>query len=157
MGHDVEHGVEALDRALRRARRVEDQRAAPGAGHARDRRPSGLTSRMASARPGRLAVEDDPGALGREVARAEPGAAGGDDQPGEALGQLDQRLADASRGRRRRPGASTTSKPSARQPLDQRRRPPRSSRVPATTPSDTVSTLACRPVGVVVGASAVRG
>ena len=56
---------------------------------ARDRRPSGFTSRMASARPGASRSSDGPGALRGEVTGAEAGAAGGDDQPGEARSPLE--------------------------------------------------------------------
>ena len=43
---------------------------------------------------GRLPLDHRAGAFGREIARAEAGAAGGDDEPGEAVGQLAQRVGD---------------------------------------------------------------
>ena len=50
--------------------------------------------------PGRLALDDLPGALRRLVPRGEPGAARRDDQAGEAVGQLGEGRGDR---RRRRP------------------------------------------------------
>ena len=44
--------------------------------------------------PGRFAFDDRARAFGREVARAEAGAAGRDDEAGEAVGELAQRVGD---------------------------------------------------------------
>ena len=70
--------------------------AAPTVPHTpRPSMPKGLPGAVAGAahrlgQPGRLAVDDHPGALGREVAGPEAGAAGGDDEPGEAGDQVAQ-------------------------------------------------------------------
>ncbi len=66
---------------------------ADGAAHAAPEHAEGLPRRVAGAPHGlrqarRLAVDDDPRALGREVARSEPGAAGGDHDPGESGDQV---------------------------------------------------------------------
>ena len=87
VGDDREDHLEALERAARRAGQVADQRLAPRARTPRATacrsrgRPSSLARRIASAMPGRLALDDRARALGREVARAEAGAAGRDDSP----------------------------------------------------------------------------
>ena len=116
----------------------------------RDSRPSGLTRRIASARPGRLALDDRPRALRGEVARREAGAAGRHDQPGEARRPSPRSASATDVGAvghdavvddvvARRPSSRST-----------RPRPLRSSRVPCTTPSDTVRTLAAQSVACVV-------
>ena len=52
---------------------------------------------MASARPGRLPLDDRPGALRREVPRREAGAAGGHDEAGELVDQLVEGVGHAAR------------------------------------------------------------
>ena len=100
------------------------------------RPPSSLARRIASTMPGASRSMHRARALGREVARAEAGAAGRDDEAGEAVGQLAQRL--------RRP----LSTPSATtRCVDDRRSPPRSSR--STSASPLLSSRV--PVGDAVG------
>ena len=93
-GQDVEHGLEALDRARWRAGRVEDQRLPAGAG-GRARQPAERAHEPHRlGQPRRLAVEDVLGALGRVVARGEAGAARRDDEPREPVGQRPQGVRD---------------------------------------------------------------
>ena len=107
----------------------------------RDRRPRGLTARIASAKPGRGPVEDPLGRLGREIPGTEPGAAGGDDQTVEPVRHVRQRVGDLLDHVRHDPVLDHLDVLGP-QPVDQpstaRSRPT----VPAATPSDTVSTFA---------------
>ena len=104
-------------------------------------RPSpSLARRIASAMPGRLALDHRARALGREVAGPEAGAAGRDDEPGEAVGEVAERgghgldavgahaaLDHLVAGRGQTLGEGTAARVVAR---------------PSATPSETVSTLA---------------
>ena len=150
VGQHVEDGVEALDAALRRARRVEDDRVPGDAGDAPRQPPERAHEAHGLGQAGRLAVDDRPGALRREVAGREAGAAGRDDQAGEAVGQLDAGPRPRCRRRRRRRGGRRRRSP---RPAAARRGPrpsgPRGCR--ATTPSETVSTLAAQAGGVARG------
>ena len=140
VGDDVEHGLQALHRPGRRAGGVEDQRPSTGAGH----RPRQATQRRDQAhRLGQargLAVEHHQRALGGQVAGPEAGATGGHHQPGEPLGQVHQRLPHRFPPVGHHPGVDHV-EPGVTSRVA-RPAPPVSVRVPAATPSDTVSTLA---------------
>ena len=96
VGQDVEHRLQRLDRPLGRTGGVQDQRRSEGAGD-RPTEPT-ETGRVARAhglgQTGCIAIDHRGRALRREIAGTESRAAGGDDQPGEAVGELDQRVAD---------------------------------------------------------------
>ena len=140
--NDVEHRIEHLDRSRRRSRHVEDQRERPGCRRRPRQAAQGLTARIASARPGSTTVEHAPGALGRLVTGTEPRATRRHDQPVEPVRHVGQRVRHRLRAvdahpmldDRRSPSPASRSTSAA---------PERSSRVPAITPSDTVSTFAC--------------
>ena len=121
----------------------------------RERRPSGTDEPHGLGQSGRLALDHSPGALRREVTGREARAAGGHDEAGEAVGHLDQGGGDlvGAVG-----GDAVVDHLGAGLVGGTRRapRPERSSRVPWTTPSDTVSTFALNATAVTVDATASR-
>ena len=93
MGKHVDHGVETLDRALRRTGRIEDERAAHGACHGSREATERAHETSSLRQPGCLSIDHFSGSLRGQVTRAEAGTTRGDDQPREAVSQLDQRVA----------------------------------------------------------------
>jgi hypothetical protein len=92
VGDDVDHRVEALDRALRRAGCVQHERRAD-----RARDPARQAAervdephRLGKAR--RLAVDHRLGAFGGQITRTEPGAAGRDDHADKPVRHRSQRV-----------------------------------------------------------------
>ena len=123
------------------ARGVEHEGRPDGAGQ-----PSGEAAQRAHQPHGlgqarRLALEGRPGALGGEVARPEPRAPGGDDEAGEAVRTAARRASRTDSTPSATTIRSTTSNPAASR-CSASAAPDRSSRVPSTTPSDTVITFA---------------
>src|SRR5262249_28264847 len=89
VGHGVEHGFQALDRAAGRAGQVADERLPHRAADAAGEHPEGPAATVAGdphgfGEAGRLTLEHRFGAFGREVSGTEAGAPGGDDQTPEA-------------------------------------------------------------------------
>ena len=105
------------------------------------RPPSSLTRRIASTKPGASRSMTARVPSGREVARAEAGAARRDDEAGEAVGRARATLRPRSRHRRRRRGGRRRRNPAAVERGARARHRSCRRAVPATTPSETVSTL----------------
>ena len=106
------HRVDGLDAALRRARRVDDQRRVERAGD-RSTQPTERAHephRLGETRC--LTIDHGSGALGSPIPRTEPCAAGGDDQTVETIGQFAERVAP--------PGVRRPRSPCARRPSTRR-------------------------------------
>ena len=84
----------------------------------RDSRPSGLTARIASAKPGALPVEDALGGLGGEVPRPNPVPPVVTISPLNPYAMYDKRVRDVLDARRRTMRCSITSTFSGAQPVD---------------------------------------
>ena len=143
MRHHVEHRIDLLDAALRGPRRVADDRLAADAGDPRESRPSGLTSRIASASPGAsrsITSRVPSGVWSRGANPVPPVVTISPAKPSVISISAAATRSDPSAVTR----CSTTSKPSAAS-RSTSARPPASSRTPWKTPSLTVSTLAARP------------
>ncbi len=92
VGHDVEHGLERLDRTCGRAWRVENQAGADRAGSGSGQAAERAHQAHGFGQAWRLALQHSDRAFRRQVARPEAGAAGRDNEPGEAPRRLAQRM-----------------------------------------------------------------
>ena len=141
MRQHVDDGVDLLDRALRAARRVADDRLPRMPATPRESRPCGLTSRIASASPGAsrsITARVPSGVWSRGAKPVPPVVTINPAKP--SLISISVRATSSAPSWVTR--WSTTSKPFAAR-WAASPRPPVSSRTPWNTPSLTVSTFAC--------------
>ena len=104
VGDDVDHRVERLDGPAGRAGGVQDQRLPHRSGHGPREPPSGLTRRIASARPG-ASRSSTAGALGGQVRGPNPVPPVVTTSPANPAARVAQRLRRPARRRRRSPAA----------------------------------------------------